>query len=87
MTERCRRVRVRLGRGFLRPTGRAQLWLDVVDGTTAAGLRDALARALPEARSLLPVAVLVCGERVLASGDVVPSEKEEIALLLPTAGG
>ena len=87
MSARCRRICVRLGRAFLRPTGRAQLWLDLVDGTTAAGLREALGRALPEARPLLPVALLVAGDRVLASGDLVPVERDEIALVLPTAGG
>ena len=80
------RVRVRLGAGLSRFAEAPLLALEVPEATTVAGLLEALAADQPALAPALPSALpVVAGahatrERPLREGD-------EVALLIPVAGG
>jgi sulfur-carrier protein len=80
------RIDVRLGSGLSRLAGGPRLAVDVADGATVdevlvrvAEERPALAAGLPSALTVVH-GTQVGGERVLAEGD-------ELAVLMPVAGG
>lgn len=79
-------MRVRLGADLARIAGTARLSVDLGEGATVADLLERVGAENPAIRDGLPSALpLIAGahaprERRLASG-------EEVALLLPAAGG
>jgi molybdopterin converting factor small subunit len=79
-------VRVRMGAGLSRLAASPRLTLDLPDGATVADLYTHLGAAQPELgpalRSALPV---VAGEHV--PRDRALAHRQEVALLLPVAGG
>jgi sulfur-carrier protein len=80
------RIAVRLGSGLSRLAGRSRLELDLADGATVGDLLDRVAGDRPELSSGMPsVLTVVRGSQV--AGDRVLSEGEEVALLIPIAGG
>jgi molybdopterin converting factor small subunit len=79
-------VRVRLGAGLARLAAAPLLTLDLRDGATVADLYARLADAEPDLegalRSALPV---VAGAHVTPTTPL--ADRQEVALLLPVAGG
>lgn len=80
------RVAVRLSGGLAARAGRPFLVLELPDGVTARALRQELERRFPELGDLLTGALAVAAGRVLGPDDPVDGG-EEVALLLPVAGG
>jgi molybdopterin converting factor small subunit len=80
------RIAVRLGSGLSRLAGRSRLELELADGATVGDLLDRVAGDRPELGAGMPSVLTVvrgtqvAGDRVLADGD-------EVALLIPVAGG
>ena len=79
-------VRVRLGHAFHAPTGRSLLELELDDGATARDLTEAIGRRAPHLELLLQLALVVAAGRILRPDEEIPRD-EEVALLLPAAGG
>jgi molybdopterin converting factor small subunit len=80
------RIAVRLGSGLSRLAGRSRLELELADGATVGDLLERVASDRPELGSGMPsVLTVVRGSQV--TGDRVLSDGEEVALLIPIAGG
>jgi len=80
------RIAVRLGSGLSRLAGRSRLEVDLADGATVGDLLDRVAGDRPELGAGLPsVLTVVRGTQV--AGDRVLSDGDEVALLIPIAGG
>ncbi len=79
-------VTVRLGGELARATGVPRLALDVVDGTTVADLRRTVASRYPALDGALgSTLTIICGAH--APLDRALTHGEEVAFLLPAAGG
>jgi sulfur-carrier protein len=80
------RIAVRLGSGLSRLAGRSRLEVDLADGATVGDLLDRVAGDRPELGAGMPsVLTVVRGTQV--AGDRVLSDGDEVALLIPIAGG
>lgn len=79
-------VQVRLSAGLARRAGRSRLSVAVGEGATVAELVERLAHEHPELGEGLAAAIAVVGGRHASPGEALRSG-EEVALLLPVAGG
>jgi molybdopterin synthase sulfur carrier subunit len=80
------RVNVRLSGELANQVGRPRLSLTLADGTTVSGLTDLLRREYPQSIPLLNTAVpIIAGKHVTYSEQL--SDGQEVAFLLPVAGG
>jgi molybdopterin converting factor small subunit len=80
------RIAVRLGSGLSRLAGGPRLEVELADGATVGDLLERVAEDRPVLGSGMPsVLTVVRGNQV--TGDRVLEEGEEVALLIPVAGG
>jgi molybdopterin converting factor small subunit len=80
------RIAVRLGSGLSRLAGRSRLEVDLADGATVGDLLDRVAGDRPELGAGMPsVLTVVRGTQV--GGDCLLADGDEVALLIPVAGG
>ena len=80
------RIAVRLGSGLSRLAGGPRLEVELADGATVGDLLDRVAEDRPALSTGLPsVLTVVRGSQV--AGNRVLEEGEEVALLIPVAGG
>ena len=80
------RIAVRLGSGLSRLAGGPRLEVELADGATVGDLLDRVAADRPVLVAGLPsVLTVVRGSQV--AGDRVLEEGDEVALLIPVAGG
>jgi molybdopterin converting factor small subunit len=80
------RIAVRLGSGLSRLAGGPRLEVELADGATVGELLDRVAEDRPALSTGLPsVLTVVRGSQV--AGNRVLEEGEEVALLIPVAGG
>ena len=80
------RIAVRLGSGLSRLAGGPRLEVELADGATVGDLLERVAADRPVLTAGLPsVLTVVRGSQV--AGDRVLREGEEVALLIPVAGG
>lgn len=80
-------VVVHLSGDLSRQTGRSRLEVDTDSATiTAAHLRSQVARQIPSAQELVERALVVAGDRILGSDEVVPADRR-ISLVPPVSGG
>lgn len=80
------RVQVRLSGDLASQIGRHRLSLDLADGATVNDLLDHLRQAHPQSAARLEAAVPVIQGQHVSHGQVL-HEGQEVALLLPIAGG
>lgn len=79
-------VNVRLSSGLAQVTGNARLTLSLPDGATIADLLDVLSQQYPLLTDRLNVALpVIAGQHVTQAKLLTAGE--EVALLLPVAGG
>jgi molybdopterin converting factor small subunit len=80
------RIAVRLGSGLSRLAGGPRFEIELADGATVGDLLDRVAEDRPMLSTGLPsVLTVVRGSQV--AGNRVLEEGEEVALLIPVAGG
>lgn len=79
-------IRVRLGAGLSDTSGVARLVVDLPAAATGDELVEYLASNRPELAASLNQAILVAGGRYIHRDDVLTAD-QEVALLLPAAGG
>jgi molybdopterin converting factor small subunit len=80
------RIAVRLGSGLSRLAGGPRFEIELADGATVGELLDRVAEDRPALSTGLPsVLTVVRGSQV--AGNRVLEEGEEVALLIPVAGG
>ena len=80
------RIAVRLGSGLSRLAGGPRLDVELEDGATVGDLLDRVAEDRPVLTDGMPsVLTVVRGSQV--AGDRVLADGEEVALLIPIAGG
>jgi molybdopterin converting factor small subunit len=79
-------VRIRLGIGFARLAPAPMLTLELPDGATVEDLHGRLGRSHPEMAPALPSALAVVGGSQVEHGHAL-SHGDEVALLIPVAGG
>ena len=80
------KVNVRLSAGFAQTTGTTRLIIDLADGSTIADLLVQLRANYPAIETKLQTAVPTVAGRH-ASASQLLSAGQEVALLLPVAGG
>lgn len=79
-------VRVRLSSGLAEPIGIPRMSITVEDNATVADLKETICESYPELRPGFGVAIpIVSGRHVTFSEPL--SKGQEIAFLLPVAGG
>lgn len=79
-------VQVRLGAGLARVAGTPRMIVELADGATVADLLDCLESSYPTLAAGLPAALpLVAGEHAARAQEL--AHGDEVALLLPAAGG
>jgi molybdopterin synthase catalytic subunit/molybdopterin synthase sulfur carrier subunit len=80
------RVDVRLGSGLARLAGAPRLQVDVRAGATVGDLLDVVAAQRPAVAAGLPGALTVVSGSQVGGGRVL-AEGDEVAVLVPVAGG
>jgi len=79
-------VRVRLGGGLAQLAGNARIGITLQEGATVADLLENLRLQYPELEQKLPTAIAMVSGRH-AGHDAALVSGQEVALLLPVAGG
>lgn len=79
-------IRVRLSAGLAPTAGVSRLQLDLAENATIADLLDHLLAEYPALASKMTIAIPMLAGRPAAPADLL-SETQEVALLLPAAGG